>query len=141
MKDARPVSEENAAVEEDVSKERSDLFDAINGRLIDSLTTEMINELVVVDFSSVFARNLPWNHHLLVEGEFQVRGAGFSFYIILVFMFSSILFSLRFDKIFGICRTKIEIRILLSSFCLCLCSLSSLSLFSSSHLVYNFCFN
>lgn len=60
-----PVSEEDVATEEDMSGLRSEFLNALNERLIDSLTTETVDEFVVIDFASV-AGNFPWSHHLLL---------------------------------------------------------------------------
>ena len=59
--------EEDAAAEEDVRLARSEPFNAIDQRLVESLASELVDELVVVDFAAVFGGDFPWVHHLLLR--------------------------------------------------------------------------
>jgi hypothetical protein len=58
------MSEENVATEEDMSRLRSKPFDALNKRLVDSLTAKTVDEFVVINFAS--GGNFPWSHYLLL---------------------------------------------------------------------------
>ena len=62
----RPVSEEDATAEENVRRTRGEAMDSVDVGLVESLATELVDELVVVYFASVFGRYLPWIHYLLL---------------------------------------------------------------------------
>ena len=52
--DVVPVSEEDAAAEEDVSGARGEALDALDERVVEPLAAEAVDELVVVDLAAVF---------------------------------------------------------------------------------------
>lgn len=59
-----PMGEEGAAAEENVGAARGEVLDTVNERLVEPLTAELLDELVVVNLASFFGRNFPWIHNL-----------------------------------------------------------------------------
>lgn len=60
------VGEEDATAEEDVGRAAGEARDAVDEGLVEALAAELVDELVVVDFSALLSCYFPRRHDLVL---------------------------------------------------------------------------
>lgn len=60
------VGEEDAAAEEDVRRAAGEAGNAVDEGLVQALAAELVDQLIVINFASLFGRHLPRRHDLVL---------------------------------------------------------------------------